>query len=85
MPCFLIRFALLPLLLSTAGVLAQTDNSKAARFYEDALGRYERRDLAAAIIQLKNALQLDKTLLPVHELLGKALLLNGEAARPKSN
>jgi putative PEP-CTERM system TPR-repeat lipoprotein len=77
---FLIRLALLPLLLSTAGVLAQTDSSKAARFYEDALGRYERRDLPGAIIQLKNALQVDKTLLPVHVLLGKALLLNGEAA-----
>ena len=78
---FLIRLALLPLLLSSASaVMAQTDNSKAARFYEDALGRYERRDLPGAIIQLKNALQIDKTLLPVHVLLGKALLLNGEAA-----
>ncbi|MGS0753381.1 XrtA/PEP-CTERM system TPR-repeat protein PrsT [Roseateles sp. GG27B] len=79
-PWFLIRLALLPLLLSSTGVLALPDSGKAARFYEDALGRYERRDLPGAIIQLKNALQIDKTLLPVHVLLGKSLLLSGEAA-----
>lgn len=68
------------LLAASAAAVAQTAGGKAARFYEDALKRYERRDLAGAIIQLKNALQLDKTLLPVHLLLGKAMLGNGEAA-----
>ena len=68
------------LLAATTLVSAQTEGGKAARYYEDALKRYERRDLAGTIIQLKNALQIDKTLLPVHLLLGKAMLGNGEAA-----
>ncbi|MEF7614199.1 XrtA/PEP-CTERM system TPR-repeat protein PrsT [Aquincola sp. MAHUQ-54] len=53
---------------------------KAARYYEDALSRYEKQDVKGAIIQLKNALQIDKNLLQVHVLLGKSLLANGEAA-----
>jgi putative PEP-CTERM system TPR-repeat lipoprotein len=53
---------------------------KAARFYEDALGRYEKRDFPGAIIQLRNALQVDNAMLPGHLLLGKALLGNGEVA-----
>ncbi len=51
---------------------------KASKFFEDALVRYEKRDLDGAIIQLKNALQIDPTMLPVQVLLGKALLRNGE-------
>ncbi len=58
---------------------AATD-ARASRYYEDALTRYEHKDVAGAIIQLKNALQIDKTMLPVQVLLGKALLSNGEAA-----
>ncbi len=53
---------------------------KASRYYEDALTRYERRDLAGAIVQLKNALQIDREMLPAHVLLGRALLANGEYA-----
>lgn len=53
---------------------------KASKFYEDALVRYEKNDLPGAIIQLKNALQIDKSMLPVQMLLGKALLQNGEVA-----
>ena len=53
-------------------------NPKAARFYEEALTRYEKKDMAGAIIQLKNALSIDKAMLPVHVLLGKALLAKGE-------
>lgn len=70
------------LLIAAAPVtpaLAQ-DANKASRFYEDALQRYEKRDIAGAIIQLKNALQADKTQLPVHVLLGKVLLANSEPA-----
>ena len=55
-------------------------NPKAAQYYEDALTRYEKKDIPGAIIQLKNALQIDKTMLPVQVLLGKALLANGEVA-----
>lgn len=64
--------ALLPTLPASAA------DPKAARLYEDALSRYERRDLAGAVLQLKNALQIDKNLLPVHVLLGKVLLADDE-------
>lgn len=70
--------AALLLCLAGAGTLAAPEDDKAARFYEDALVRYEAHDLPGAIIQLKNALQVKKNLLPVHVLLGKALLENSE-------
>lgn len=57
---------------------AQTGQPRAASLYEDALARFEKKDIAGAIIQLKNALQLDRQMLPVHVLLGKALLARGE-------
>ena len=53
-------------------------DEKASKFYEDALVRYEKKDIDGAIIQLKNALQIDKNMLPVQVLLGKALLKNGD-------
>ncbi|KQW43472.1 MULTISPECIES: XrtA/PEP-CTERM system TPR-repeat protein PrsT [unclassified Roseateles] len=67
------------LLIAGAPALAQ-DAAKASRFYEDALQRYEKRDIPGAIVQLKNALQADKSQLSVHVLLGKALLANSEPA-----
>jgi putative PEP-CTERM system TPR-repeat lipoprotein len=65
------------LIVATPAALAQ-DTAKASRFYEDALQRYEKRDIPGAIIQLKNALQADKSQLPVHVLLGKALLADSQ-------
>lgn len=65
------------LIIASPSVLAQ-DAAKASRFYEDALQRYEKRDIPGTIIQLKNALQADKSQLAVHVLLGKALLANSE-------
>ncbi len=67
----------LTVLISVASWAA---DPKASKFYEDALVRYEKKDLPGAIIQLKNALQIDKSMLPVQMLLGKALLQNGEVA-----
>ncbi len=58
---------------------AHAADSKASKFYEDALVRFEKKDMGGAIIQLKNALQIDKNMLPVQVLLGKALLKNGDA------
>lgn len=58
---------------------AQTSKEKAARFYEDALTRFDKKDITGTIIQLKNALQADKTLLPVQLLLGRALMMDGQA------
>lgn len=68
------------LVLASPLVQAQSNRDKAARFYEDALQRYERKDVAGAIIQLKNALQIDKSMLPGQVLLGRALLADGQAA-----
>lgn len=76
-PC---RIVLLALLCASSLASYAVTDSKASRFYEDALGRYEKHDMPGAIIQLKNALQIDKNMLPVQVLLGKALLANGEAA-----
>ncbi|WP_158228867.1 XrtA/PEP-CTERM system TPR-repeat protein PrsT [Chitinimonas sp. BJB300] len=65
-------------LLIAMGSPAYADMAQAGRFFEDALGRYERGDLPGAIIQLKNSLQQDSKMLPAHLLLGKALLKNGD-------
>lgn len=79
------RPALRPLLLTlalscTPWIGVAQDATKAARYYEDALKRYEQRDIPGAIIQLRNALQADKNQLSVHVLLGKALLANSQPA-----
>jgi len=61
--------------------LAQADRaSDAAHYYEDALTRYERRDDAGAIIQLKNALKADARMLPALVLLGQTYSRKGEYA-----
>jgi len=79
MPSFpLARLACL-LALAAAPAFAQ-DAAKASRFYEDALKRYENKDIPGAIIQLKNALQADKSQLSVHLLLGRALLADSQPA-----
>ncbi|MEO8409170.1 MAG: tetratricopeptide repeat protein, partial [Propionivibrio sp.] len=58
--------------------IANATPQDAAVLYEDALGRFEKNDVAGAIIQLKNALQQDQKMLAAHLLLGKALLRNGD-------
>ncbi len=65
------------LLAASCGSQAQ-DAAKAAKFYENALKRYEARDIAGTIIQLKNALQADRNQLAVQVLLGKALLADSQ-------
>lgn len=57
---------------------AGAEADEAARFYEDALVRFEKNDTAGAIIQLKNALQQDARLLPAYVLLGRGHLRQGE-------
>ncbi len=60
----------------SASVLATPE--KASSYYEDALKRYEKNEMPAAVIQLKNALQQDPKMLAAHLLLGKAMLKNGD-------
>jgi cellulose synthase operon protein C len=77
-----IRAWCLPVFLTVSllatGMFAHAADEKASKFYEDALVRFEKKDLDGAIIQLKNALQIDKNMLPVQVLLGKALLKTGD-------
>lgn len=54
------------------------DAAQAARYYEDALSRYEKNDHAGAIVQLKNALQQDPNYLSAYLLLGQAQLQRGD-------
>jgi cellulose synthase operon protein C len=77
---FLVLAASAALLVLTAPPVAAAVDSKAEHFYEDALTRYDKHDYSGAIIQLKNALQRDKTQLAVQVLLGKALFANGDVA-----
>jgi len=49
-------------------------------YYEDALRRYDARDLQGAIVQLKNALQHNPNLLPAQVLLADAYLQTGQSA-----
>jgi len=66
-------------LLLAAGQAGAADPT-ASRLYEDALQRFNQGDYKGSTIQLKNALQRDRTLLPVHLLLGRALLEGGQPA-----
>lgn len=73
--------ALAAALLLATGALAQASvDTRAARYHEDALQRFERNDHAGAVIQLRNALRIDNRMLAVHVLLGRALLADGDAA-----
>jgi putative PEP-CTERM system TPR-repeat lipoprotein len=61
-----------------AAAFAQTSFETASEYYEDASTRVSDGDYAAAIIQLRNALQLENDHLPSLLLLGKALLESGD-------
>lgn len=78
-PAALLRAIAVAIGLTLAGtkLLAAVD-PEAARLYEDALQRYEKKDYRGTIIQLKNALQIDRKMLPVQVLLGRALLADGQ-------
>ena len=65
-------------LMACSALPAHATPEKAAKFYEDALQKYEKGDVAGAIIQLKNTLTEDKKMLAAQLLLGKVLLANGE-------
>ena len=53
-------------------------SSEASRYFEDALARYQKQDMPGAIIQLRNALKLDRNMLSAHLLLAKAYLTTSE-------
>lgn len=73
------RRTALALALAFAAPLAlAAADPKVSRLYEDALARFERKDMGGAVVQLKNALKIDRNNLAVHLLLGRALLAQGE-------
>lgn len=57
---------------------AQAQPAKASQFYDEALKQYEKNELTATVLQLKNAIQADQKLLAAHLLLGRVLLRVGE-------
>ncbi len=59
---------------------AAKQDQRATQHFEDALRRFERHDTAGAVVQLKNALQQDPTMLAAYVLLGKAYVAEGEPA-----
>jgi putative PEP-CTERM system TPR-repeat lipoprotein len=73
-----IRFSVAFIVSIGASGSVQATPEKASSYYEDALKRYEKNEMPAAVIQLKNALQQDSKMLAAHLLLGKALLRNGD-------
>jgi cellulose synthase operon protein C len=58
---------------------AQATAARASQFYEDALQRFEKKDYAGAVVQLKNVLRLEPKNLSAQVLLGRALLVEGQA------
>ncbi len=68
----------LALAIALASQAAHAADPKASKYYEDALKRYEANDLAGAIIQLKNVLQIDRGMLAAQVLMGKVMLANDD-------
>lgn len=64
--------------LLLAGLVGTGLPALAASYYEDALQRFEAKDHAGAIIQLKNALRNEPNKLAIQFLLGRALQQNGD-------
>lgn len=58
--------------------LALAADPQAVRYYEDAVSRFNAGDAAGAVIQLKNALQVDPGQLSAKILLGRAYLALGQ-------
>ncbi|HVN34176.1 MAG TPA: XrtA/PEP-CTERM system TPR-repeat protein PrsT [Casimicrobiaceae bacterium] len=64
---------------------ASAFNAEATKFYENAMTRYEKDDIAGAIIQLNNAIQKDPTMLAAHVLMGKLRLKNSDPANAEAS
>ena len=63
-----------------SGPAAGQKSGRAGAYYDDALARYERKDAAGAIVQLRNALHEDPGNLPALLLMGQAQLEAGDPA-----
>jgi putative PEP-CTERM system TPR-repeat lipoprotein len=65
-------------LLAACTLASLAADPQSSKLYEEALVRFEKADYAGAVIQLKNALQIDNRQLPVQLLLGRALQASGD-------
>lgn len=77
----MMKFVLIAGLLASLSqpLAAHADReTQAARYYEDALARYDKSDTQGAIVQLKNALQRDPRMVSAHLLIGQAYLKAGQ-------
>lgn len=72
------RLALGAGMVTLALAASAATDPRASRLYEDALQRFDRKDYAGSIIQLKNALAIDNRNLAAQVLLGRSLLFNGD-------
>lgn len=63
-----------------SGLALAVPSQEAARYYEEALGYFNKQQYESAVIQLKNALQINSDYLPARLLLGEALLRQGDGA-----
>jgi len=72
------RWLLSLALLSLVASSAMATPEKSAKYYEDALARYEKNDINGATVQLKNALKENNKNLAAHLLYGRLLQRAGE-------
>jgi putative PEP-CTERM system TPR-repeat lipoprotein len=72
----LVLLALAASLAAAAPAAAQQGNARTSQYFEDALKRFESKDFAGAVVQLKNVIKIDPRNLSAQVLLGKALLEN---------
>ena len=62
------------------GLYAAVEQPNISDLYEDALIKFQNRELSTAVIHLKNILKQDSNFLAAHLLLGQAYLQQGEGA-----
>ena len=72
---------ILTAVFSSFDAIASVQKSgRSGTYYDDARSRYEKKDVAGAVIQLKNAIREDPGNLAAVVLLGKAQLETGDPA-----
>lgn len=83
-PASLLRPALTALVSLVLSSSALADPAAASRYYEDGVKRLSEGDAAAAVIQLKNAIQQDRGMLAAYLMLGRTYLQQGDLVSAES-
>jgi putative PEP-CTERM system TPR-repeat lipoprotein len=74
------RLLYILLLCAFSGLLSAAPSQEAVHYYEEGLSYFNEAQYESAVIQLKNALQINSNYLPARLLLGEALLRQGDGA-----